>query len=71
MTVLICLPGNIRWLLNGFIFDRNIWLTKVDNANLDKEIYKQGFDFSPKTKQSNKIEKKIELDSKFLSKKYE
>ena len=35
--------------LNGFIFDRNIWLTKDDNTNFGKENWKQGFNFSAKT----------------------
>ena len=63
--------SNLVDFLNGFIFNRNIWLTKDDNTNLGKENCKQGFDFSAKTKQSNKIdcsnsvtsnEKKIKLD---------
>ena len=75
--------SNLFDFLNGFIFNRNIWLTKDDNTNLGTENCKQGFDFSAKTKQSNKIdcsiefddysnsvtsnEKKIELDSNYLS----
>ena len=68
--------SNLVDFLNGFIFNRNIWLTKDDNTTLGKENCKQGFDFFAKTKQSNKIdcsknvtsnEKKIELNSNFLS----
>ena len=66
--------SNLVEFLNGFIFNRNIWLTKDDNKNLGKENCKQGFDFSPKTKHNSKIdwsnnvtsnEKKIELDSDY------
>ena len=68
--------SNLVDFLNGFIFNRDIQLTKDDNKNLGKENCKQGFDFSAKTKQSSKIdcsnnvtsnEKKIELDSNYLS----
>ena len=50
--------------------------SKDDKANLSKENCKQGFHFSPTTKQSREIdcssnvtnnEKKIELDSNYLS----
>ena len=75
--------SNLVDFLNGFIFNRDIWLTKDDNKSLGKENCKQGFHFSAKTKQSSKIdcsnnvtsnEKKIELVSNYLcnlSKKYE
>ena len=43
-------------VLNGFVFNRNIRLTNNDNTNLDKENCKQSFDFSAKTKQSNKTD---------------
>ena len=68
--------SNLVDFLNGFIFNRDIQLTKDDNKNLGKENCKQGFDFSAKTKQNSKIdcsnhvtsnEKKIELDSNYLS----
>ena len=42
--------SNLADLLNGFIFNRNIWLPKDDNKNLGKENCKQRFDFSAKTK---------------------
>ena len=47
--------SNLVDFLNGFIFNRGIWLTKDDNKNLGKENCKQGFDFSAKTKQSSKM----------------
>ena len=68
--------SNLVDFLNGFIFNRDIWLTKDDHKNLGKENCRQGFDFSAKTKQNSKIdcsnnvtsnEKKIELDSNYLS----
>ena len=53
--------SNLVEFLNGFIFNRNIWLTKDDNKNLGKENCKQGFDFSPKTKHnSNSISNKFD-----------
>ena len=48
--------SNLVDFLNGFIFNRNIWLNKGDNRNLGKENCKQGFDLPTKTKQSNKID---------------
>ena len=48
--------SNLLDFLNGFIFNRNIWLTKNDNKNLGKENCKQGFGFSAKTKQRSKID---------------
>ena len=48
--------SNLVDFLNGFLFNRNIWLTKDDNTNLGKENCKQGFDLSAKTKQSNKTD---------------
>ena len=48
--------SNLGDFLNGFIFNRNIWLTADDNTHLGKGNCKQGFDFSAKTKQSSKIE---------------
>ena len=48
--------SNLVDFLNGFIFTRNIWLTKDDNTNLGKENCKQDFDFSAETKQRNKID---------------
>ena len=65
---------NLVEFLNGFIFNRNIWLTKDDNAKLGKVNCKKGFDFSALTKQSSEIdcsnsvtsnEKKIELDRNY------
>ena len=64
--------SNLVDFLNGFDFNRNIWLTEDDNTNLGKENCKQGFAFSANTKQSSKIdcsnnvtrnEKKIKLGS--------
>ena len=48
--------SNLVDFLNGFIFNRNIWLNKDDNRNLGKENCKQGFDLPTITKQSNKID---------------
>ena len=67
--------SNLVDILNGFIFNRDIWLTKDGNKNLGNENCKQGFDFSAKTKQGSKIdfsnnvtssEKKIELVELFI-----
>ena len=67
--------SNLVDFLNGLIFNRNTWITKDDNANLDKENCKQGFEFSTKTKESNKNdcgknvtsnEKKRKRDSNFF-----
>ena len=51
-------------ILNGFIFNRNIWLTKDDNTNLSKENFKQSFDFSAKTEPSSKIDCSNNVTSK-------
>ena len=48
--------SNLVDFLNGFIFNRDIWITKDDNKNLGQENCKQGFDFSAKTKESGKID---------------
>ena len=48
--------SNLVDFLNGFIFNRDIWLTKDDNKNLGKENCRQGFHFSAKTKQNTKID---------------
>ena len=47
---------------NGFC-NRNVWLTKDNNTNLGKKNWKQGFDISAKTKQSNKIYCRINVTS--------
>ena len=68
--------SNLVDFLNGFIFNRNIRLTKDDNTNLGKENSKQGFEVLLKLSKVEKIdcssnvtnnEKKIELDSNYLS----
>ena len=64
--------SNLVDFLNGFIFNRDIWLTKDDNKNLGNENCKQGFDFSAKTKLdcSNNVtsnEKKIVLVELFIT----